>query len=208
MHTEFWEARWQSREIGFHYDSVNPLLKSFFSQANVKNNAAVFVPLCGKTGDLTWLHEQGYQVTGIELSQLAIQEYFHDRGVKPQVAQYGAFTEYSMPNLRLLHGDFFALSKTLLGPVSFVYDRASMIALPVDMRAKYVEQLKKQCQGATLLLLTYSFETDPERGPPFSINEQQALEAYPKVTNLYNEPTTDERFIQRGGREHVFLAKL
>ena len=208
MHAEFWETRWQNREIGFHYDNVNPLLQKHFNQVDVPVNGSVFIPLCGKTGDMTWLHEQGFQVTGVELSQLAIQEYFQQRGVKPHVTQYGAFTEYSMPNMRLLQGDYFALPKPLMGPVDFVYDRASMIALPVPMRENYVEQLKKQCKGATLLLLTYSFEVDPERGPPFSINEEQVKEVYPQAEVLCNQASPDKRFLERGGREHVFLIKL
>ena len=59
MHAEFWETRWQNREIGFHYDNVNPLQKHF-NQVDVPVNGSIFILPCGKTGDMTWLHEQGF----------------------------------------------------------------------------------------------------------------------------------------------------
>lgn len=209
MDKDFWLERWEHQETAFHYDSVNPLLTRFLPEFHIKKNGHIFVPLCGKTGDMTWLHEQGYQITGVELSELAVQEYFQIRGVMPSVQQYGSIREFSMPNLRILQGDFFQLLPHLLGEVDLVYDRASMVALPEEMRSRYVTQLKKQCKQAELFLITYSFEVEPEAGPPFSIMPSQVADVYPSATVLYSEKMLGhERFEARGAREHVFQSIL
>lgn len=76
MQHDFWHQKWAKNEIGFHLPNANPLLVTFFSALNLKANARVFLPLCGKTLDIAWLLNAGYQVAGVELSQTAIDDLF------------------------------------------------------------------------------------------------------------------------------------
>ena len=41
----------------------------------------MFVPLCGKSLDLAWLCEQGMSVVGIDLSPLAVQNFFEENHI-------------------------------------------------------------------------------------------------------------------------------
>ena len=75
MKPEFWLKRWQDRwQIGFHQSEPEPLLTEFFPKA--APGSKVFVPLCGKSLDMVWLAQQGYQVVGVEPSALACFELF------------------------------------------------------------------------------------------------------------------------------------
>ena len=74
MEHEFWQLKWKQQEIGFHQQHINPALKQYWSHLPV--GTRVLVPLCGKSKDMIWLLKQGYHVTGVELSEIAVQAFF------------------------------------------------------------------------------------------------------------------------------------
>ena len=74
MNKEFWLNKWRIKQIGFHRSQPNPALINYCSLLNLPQNSRIFVPLCGKTLDIAWLLQQGYQVVGIDLSPIAIEE--------------------------------------------------------------------------------------------------------------------------------------
>ncbi len=41
----------------------------------------VFVPLCGKSIDMLWLVQQGFAVTGCEISELAVEQFFTENSI-------------------------------------------------------------------------------------------------------------------------------
>jgi len=81
MNTEFWLENWQRNKIDFHQQEINNHLISFWQQLNVVPNCRIFVPLCGKSLDLLWLHQQGHSVLGIEISELAVNDFFVENGL-------------------------------------------------------------------------------------------------------------------------------
>ena len=85
MDPEFWQQRWRDRQIGFHQDKPTPLLLKHWPSLGVPRGARVFVPLCGKSLDLAWFAARGHRVLGVELSQLAVDEFFAEHGLVPEV---------------------------------------------------------------------------------------------------------------------------
>jgi thiopurine S-methyltransferase len=183
MEPEYWLQRWKEGRIGFHDAEVNPRL---VEHAWVFDEAVrVLVPLCGKSVDLEWLVVHGAEVVGIDLSELAAQAFFAERGLTPEVRPERAFTRYQHGNLAILVGDFFAANSEELGSFDGVYDRAAMIALPAELRARYTAHLQTLLTPkAKLLLVTLHY--DAEGGPPFSVSEGEVVAAYAgaKVTKL------------------------
>jgi len=84
MQPDFWHQRWQDNQIGFHRDAPLPLLLAYWPALGLAAGSQVFVPLCGKSLDMLWLAEQGYRVLGVELSELAIRQFFDERGLSPE----------------------------------------------------------------------------------------------------------------------------
>ncbi len=72
MDADFWREKWVEQDINFHQADFNPLLMSEFARLGIPAPAHVFVPLCGKSRDMVWLLQQGYRVSGAELSEIAI----------------------------------------------------------------------------------------------------------------------------------------
>lgn len=133
MDPSFWHQRWEKNEIGFHESKANPLLIRHFHELTSAKGRRVFVPLCGKTLDISWLLSRGCRVAGVELSQLAIEQLFIDLGMQPEIATVGNVEQWSANNLDIFVGDIFAVSNNMLGPVDAVYDRAALVAFPEDM---------------------------------------------------------------------------
>lgn len=178
MEHEFWHERWKNREIGFHRHDVHPLLMQH-CKTIAQPGSTVFVPLCGKSLDMQWLQEQGYQVLGIELNQSAIEEFFVEQQLTPSVHCEGPFVAYRAPGITLYQGDFFQLTNSHLHGVDAWYDRAAMVALPPTMRTVYVEHLLKILpQHSNGLLVTVEYPENYWKGPPFSISQQEVMNAY------------------------------
>ena len=54
---------------------------SFLRGGVPDGTCSVFVPLCGKSLDMVWLLEQGFSVTGCEISELAVQQFFTENSI-------------------------------------------------------------------------------------------------------------------------------
>ncbi|MBT7442860.1 MAG: thiopurine S-methyltransferase [Methylococcales bacterium] len=179
MEQSFWQDRWRNGQIGFHLGEINPLLSQHFDQLNLDKGAHVFVPLCGKSLDLSWLRQQGFKVTGNELSQTAIEAYFSEQKIQPDSKQSEDFTLYQHHQTTLICGDFFKLNAEQLSTVNAVYDRASLIALPKEMRTQYIQQLQAILPPKTpIFLITLDYNQDEMSGPPFSVSDQEVHDYY------------------------------
>lgn len=173
MEADFWHQKWQSNEIGFHKSEANPLLVGHFSALGLAAGARVFVPLCGKTLDIPWLLAQGMRVAGAELSVLATEQLFSDMGVTPEVTEVGALRRYSADGVDIYAGDIFDLTAAELGAIDAIYDRAALVALPDDMRARYAAHLAKITGRAQQLLICFEYDQSRMNGPPFSVSPDE-----------------------------------
>jgi thiopurine S-methyltransferase len=217
MEKNFWHERWQRQEIGFHQNEINTYLIRHWQALHPARGAQVFVPLCGKSRDMLWLREQGHPVLGVELSAIAVQAFFTENGCQPSRASCGNLERYEADGIRILCGDFFDLTKDDLKDVGAVYDRASLVALPPEMRARYVRHLLDILPPTTqMLLLTFDYQQPEMSGPPFavSVGEVEALyRGRAKISLLAQLDALDSnpRFRERGLsrlQENVFLLNL
>lgn len=174
MQPEFWHKKWESNQIGFHLPEVNPYLQRHWPQLAIPMQARVLVPLCGKSLDLLWLAGRGHQVLGVELSQKAIEDFFSEHQVTPQVSDEGPFKVYRGDSIELWCGDFFALTADDVAGCAALYDRAALIALPPAMRERYAAHLQQilppVVQG---LLITLDYDQAQMSGPPFAVSDDE-----------------------------------
>jgi thiopurine S-methyltransferase len=171
MEPDFWHERWETNRIGFHMDAVNPWLVSHWPLPGIQRGSRVFVPLCGKSLDMLWLLEQGYRVTGVEISRIAIEAFFSENRLDPLTEPAGRFTRWRYQGLDILCGDFLDLDKSVLGTLDAVYDRAALIAMPPVMRPRYAAHLAALTDRKTCaLLITLEYNQLEMAGPPFSVS--------------------------------------
>jgi thiopurine S-methyltransferase len=178
MDASFWHNRWEKNDIAWHEGKANPLLIQHFSELSLPKGRRIFVPLCGKSLDISWLLSKGYRVAGAELSQRAIEQLFMELGVQPEISTVGGGEQWSVKNLDIFIGDIFAFSRKVLGHVDAVYDRAALVAFPEDMRNRYSLHLTEITNTAPQLLICYEYDQRAMEGPPFSISGEEIRRHY------------------------------
>jgi thiopurine S-methyltransferase len=178
MEPSFWRQRWEKGETAWHESKANPLLVTHFNELSLPRGGRVFVPLCGKTLDVSWLISKGYRVAGAELSQLAVEQLFLELGVQPEISHAGQAERWSAEGLDIFVGDIFEVTKTILGRVDAVYDRAALVALPEVMRSRYTVHLTDMTAKAPQLLITYHYDQRLMEGPPFAISDEEVRRHY------------------------------
>ena len=177
MDQDFWLARWQHNQIGFHEGEPNGLLVAHFAVLGVPPGGRVFVPLCGKSRDIGWLCDQGYRVVGAELSRLAVEQFFVERGVTPVIASVGRLERFDAAGVSVFVGDIFDLNREMVGLIDGVYDRAALVALPRAQGERYAAHIVALSRAARQLLVTFEYDQTRQSGPPFSVSEAD-IQAY------------------------------
>jgi thiopurine S-methyltransferase len=211
---QFWHDRWQDNRIAFHKDRTNHYLEQYFHRLNLGAGDHVLVPLCGKSVDMIWLRDRGCTVSGVELSDIAVRDFFNEQGITAHRREDGAFQILEGGGIELLAGDFFALEARHVKKVSAVYDRAALVALPADMRRRYVDHLLSLlAPEIPILLLTFEYPPAQIDGPPFSVDEAQVRALFAgrrEITRLESlDRLADEAALAERGLtelvEHAFV---
>ena len=178
---------------------VNDLLAKHWSSIGANQGANVLVPLCGKTLDMHWLSDKGHTITGIELVEEAVHQFFDEAKTTPAIHQEGAHKRFTAGDLTILQGDLFTLPADAVSCDAW-YDRAAMVALPSTMRQAYVKQIHSLCTpGSVGLMITFAYPQEQMQGPPFSLPNQEVFTLFDnrfEVTLLETVQLEDEK--QRG----------
>ena len=204
MESEFWHRKWQENQLGFHQEKINSRLIKFWPALELPSQSRVLVPLCGKSEDMLWLLENGHKVFGIELSEIACEDFFTQHEISHTVKTENGFRKYCGESIELWAGDFFKLTAADVAEVAAVYDRAALIALPVEMRRQYATHMATIMQpGSSMLLITMEYDQQKMKGPPFSVSNAEVEELYREqfaitVLNQSSGPDIVGNLKQRG----------
>jgi thiopurine S-methyltransferase len=175
-----WLEFWREQRTDFHQTAVNPLLSRFWPALGLPHGSRVFVPLCGKSLDMLWLAQQGHEVIGVELSPVAVADFFRENGLHPTQQQVGKFTLWRDGKIGILCGDYFALTRNDLGALDTVYDRAALTALPEEIRGLYVAQLSRLVSDTAVVFLL----TVEDAAEDATLKQAQGVDE--EITSLYS----------------------
>ena len=179
MDSNFWLNKWQSNDIAFNQMKPNSFMQRYFSTLRLKPGSQILVPLCGKSIDMVWLSDMGFQVLGIELSETACESFFKEHDIPVTKTNEHGYTKFTSENITLLAGDIFSFDQSIIGNVDAVYDRAALIALTVDLRKQYVEHISSLIEPDTpVFLITMSYVQDQMMGPPFSVDREEVNQLF------------------------------
>lgn len=188
---QFWLDLWHEGRTFFHRDTVNADLIKYWSNLNLPQDAQILVPLCGKSLDMLWLAEQGFQVIGIELSEKAVLQFAKENDLHFTKRVSSQAINYFSPSISIWVADIFSLSTSTIEPVDAIYDRAALIALPENLRSNYVQTCLKwlKPQGE-ILLKTMSYDQSQMEGPPFSVSDAEVKRLYSRCESMLCMSTT------------------
>lgn len=172
MDKEFWLQRWREGRTGWHHEAVMPQLVQYWPA--LPRSTRVLVPFCGKSLDMIWLAGQGHRVLGVEISPLAVEQFFAGNNLHPDVWETPDGLCYSAGDIEIIQGDLFDVTADTLGGCGAVYDRAAIIAQPASERRRYADivyaKLPAGCRG---LMITLDYPQAEMDGPPFSVDEAE-----------------------------------
>lgn len=182
-----------------------PGLKKYWPDLQPENISTVLVPLCGKSVDLLWLSQHADAVTGVEVSEKAILEFMQEHNRDWTKEESGKFMIYKTGNIQLWCGDFMALPARKLPRFDLIYDKAALVALPLQMRKRYTEKILSLCSDTTIYLLHHFFYNQNEmNGPPFSVSSKEISEYFGDffkirvLSSIENTPRRFPKFAKRG----------
>ncbi len=199
MDVDFWLERWNNNQTGFHQQQVNPYLVYFYGEkgpvVEQREKLKVFVPLSGKSKDMLWLSQNNYKVFAVECSDRAVKDFYEENALNYKHAkkdEYALYQSSDLPSIiEILRGDFFGLTEEILSGVTDIFDRASLVALPLEMRQQYVKKMAElQTSGVRTLLVTLTFNPEEMNGPPFSVSEEE-------VNDLYSENFSVQKLLSK-----------
>ncbi|MGB2785882.1 thiopurine S-methyltransferase [Psychrobacter sp.] len=194
MNPEFWKNAWQKSQTNFTQKKPNPMLIHHFKALNTHKNSRVFVPLCGKSVDMLWFTSQGFDVIGVELSEIAVTQFLTENDLQATVILHPTTpdltcyqSEHQGQTLEIWVGDIFDLSPIDIGVIDAVYDRGALVAFPDiepdNLRTHYTQQIMALSNSANQLLLSFAYDGEKQRSdnhknlPPFLVTRSQ-LEQY------------------------------
>jgi len=213
MDTDFWLQRWQNNQTGFHQHEINRYLTRYWPELGLTQGSRVLVPLCGKSRDMLWLEEQGHNVVGVELSRLAIDAFFQENALTPEVHGESHCSRYVHGNIELVCSDFLSLTAEDIGGMDAFFDRAALIALTPAQRSDYAAHLTQLLPGNTPgLLITLDYQQHEMSGPPFAVSHDEVCQLFESCYTIehllqFNALEENARFSERGVTaltEHVY----
>ncbi|CAK8674633.1 unnamed protein product [Clavelina lepadiformis] len=211
LREEEWISRWEKRQIGFHKPTVDmDLVKN--KEKFLKPNCRVFIPLCGKTVDIDFLADEGHDVVGIEFSETAIKDFFHEHSIKYKRSQHPT-APYEIfkgtdKKIAIYKGDFFGINSAILGKFDAVWDRASFESVHPSLQMKYADVMNDLVKSdGKYLLSTFNWESSFP-GPPFSISQDDidtALGRYFKSILLETFEVRENALLMRTGAKSQLI---
>ncbi|XP_038652912.1 probable thiopurine S-methyltransferase isoform X1 [Scyliorhinus canicula] len=188
---EHWIACWEQQKIGFHQDAVHEMLKKHVDvMLNGRKQIRIFFPLCGKAVDMKWLADQGHTVVGVELSEIAVKQFFTDQNLSyiqepvPGMPGVDVF-KTTEGQISLFRCNIFDFSSLIAGQFDGIWDRGSLQALNSPDRQRYSKLLiTLMAKGCRYLLDTLVCTKSDFEGLPIKISEAETRDLYGHACNI------------------------
>lgn len=197
---DYWHSIWADGGGAFTAGERGHLLAANWPKLDLSPGREVLVPMSGKSPDLFWLATHGYEVVGVEISPIACEAFFAERGIVAQRATVAPFVRWHGGGVTILQGDFFDLD----GTYAAALDRGALVALPFPERQRYVQHLTQRLElGGPLLLVSIEYDHSLRYGPPFPVFPEEVIQHFPGAIELSRQPLRQPRWAVIGGADAV-----
>ena len=161
-----------------------------------KETVKIFFPLCGKALDMKWLYDNGHEVVGVEISELAIKQFFEESNL--QYAEddatnvKGKVFKSIDGRLSLYACDIFHFNKSIECQFDTIWDRASFTAINKKDRERYADLMMSLMKPEScMMLVTLKYDPQLFSGPPHFVPDEQIHSLYGTWYNIEKLEITD-----------------
>jgi 2-polyprenyl-3-methyl-5-hydroxy-6-metoxy-1,4-benzoquinol methylase len=156
---EHWENRYIQGNIPWDTGHPSAELMRVLDEEKIARCPAIDLG-CGTGSNTIYLAEQGFEVTGVDLSHTAIE--------RAQSKQANAAV-----NARFVQGDVLNLPEDIGGPFGFVFDQGCYHIVRLIDVDRYLQTLERITAAGSLgLILTGNAKEKAEIGPPVVSEEE------------------------------------
>ncbi|RXG67971.1 Thiopurine S-methyltransferase [Armadillidium vulgare] len=144
----FWEKLWSTKLTPFHQKEVCPFLLKNSSNLNFASPKRVFIPLCGKALELKWFYDQGFEVVGVELISIPVEEFFKEQNLSFKIRElpWAKVYESSDQRIKIYVADIFSVEPEEVGKFDVIWARADYTIVKIAEREKYSKLMKQLCK--------------------------------------------------------------
>lgn len=115
----FWgDNFWAKNLAPWHKSDPDEYLIKFEQRLFEGGRKRILLPLCGKSVDLKWLYDRGYEVVGVEGIPEAIEQFFTEAGIEYSKSEFegsGSIYQTLDKRLAIVQANFFELGSTYQG---------------------------------------------------------------------------------------------
>lgn len=202
---QYWQARWATGQSQWHSAEPQQFLVKYLDELkNGQDKIRIFLPMCGKAGDLMWLYNQGHTVVGVEGVPFVVEQFFRENKLDHEKTSMEGCNGWKFKSkdgrMTIFACDFFALSANLVGPLDAVYDRGALETVKDSERINYV-QLMKSMLGKEFRYILNAYEYDDTlfQGPPRHLPRDQVFNLFKEFcdVDILEELDADEKSAAR-----------
>lgn len=202
---EFWLKRWNTGDTPWQTHGIHRLLNQ--NQDLIlagKENARVFIPLCGKAYELLWFCSRGHYVVGVEYIERSASEFFRDSGLRFEVVTcpvlHCKVFRTLEHRLQVFICSIFDFSKECAGTMDIVWDRGALVAVNDDERPRYADTVKSLLSpGFSYGLCTVVYDDPFFKGFPRSVPDDEVL-------NLFGDSMTLTKVVQSEEEKRLHIS--
>ncbi|MFK7909719.1 MAG: methyltransferase domain-containing protein [Akkermansiaceae bacterium] len=187
-----WDTRYAKNDTPWDKGAAAPVIPHLVRDGFFPEDAKILVPGCGTGHDVAELENLGYQVTGLDISKLAITQ---AKNTYPQ--QVEAFLMGDLFDPDLLQADSFDV----------VWEHTCYCAIPPARRGEYVGSIHRLLRpGARLVGLFFTDTQMPEgEGPPHETSRDEVVEMFSPYFKLISEQSPPAYYPERESREWLMV---
>ncbi|XP_042142590.1 thiopurine S-methyltransferase [Ixodes scapularis] len=144
---QHWAHLWSTGDTNWHNPDGDPFLKKHQDVILAgKEDAQVFVPLCGKAVELKWFYDKGHRVVGVEVVEAPVREFFDENALPCEESFCPVLNRKILQTpdkrLRIFICNIFDFNTSCAGPMDIVWDKGGLIAVGDADAPRYVSILK------------------------------------------------------------------
>lgn len=184
---DYWDNRYQTKDIGWDIGFVSTPLKTYFDQLTNKD-LKILIPGGGNSYEAEYLHQLGFvNVFVVDISATALSN------IKKRVP--------SFPSANLIHSDFFDLSMTF----DLIIEQTFFCALNPKYREKYVLKMSQLLiKNGKLVGLLFNIPLNNSH-PPFGGNKAEYLNYFKPYFKIEILEDCYNSIEERQGNELFFM---
>ena len=189
-----WNQRYSDRDTPWDKGGPAPAIASLAREGVFQEGARVFVPGCGTGHDVAAFASLSFEVVGLDVSELAIEQ---ARGNYPDLGS------------SFVLGDLFDLDEGMMASFDVVWEHTCYCAIHPDRRGDYVSAVHRLLKPGGLLVGLFFTDTQmPEgEGPPYETSRDEVVEMFAPFFTLVSEKIPPACYPDRVGREWLMIWK-